>query len=52
MSKFNITVEIDYIDEDGNLDDAICDKIVNAVVSKVSDATSKQLQERANKAFE
>lgn len=52
MSKFNVTVEIDYIDEDGNLDDAICDQIVSAVVSKVSDATSKQLQERANKVFE
>lgn len=52
MSKFNVTVEIDYIDEDGNLDDAICDQIVSAVVSKVSDATSKQLQERASKVFE
>lgn len=52
MSKFNVTVEIDYIDEDGNLDDAICDQIVSSVVSKVSDATTKQIQERANKIFE
>lgn len=52
MSKFNITVEIDYIDEDGNLDDAICDQIVSSVVSKVSDATTKQIQEKANKIFE
>lgn len=52
MSKFNVTVEIDYIDEDGNLDDAICDQIVSSVVSKVSDATTKQIQEKANKIFE
>lgn len=52
MSKFNVTVEIDYIDEEGNLDGAICDQIVSSVVSKVSDATTKQIQEKANKIFE
>lgn len=52
MSKFNVTVEIDYIDEDGNLDDAVCEQIVNSVVSKVSDTVTKQIQEKAQKIFE
>ncbi len=51
MSKFNITVEIDYIDEDGNLDDVVCEQIVNAVVSKVSDTVTGQIQERAQNIF-
>lgn len=36
MAKFNITVDIDYVDEDGNLDEVLYDKIVNSVVDKVS----------------
>lgn len=47
MSKFNVTVEIDYIDEDGNLDGAICDQIVEAVVSKVSASVSKEIEDKA-----
>lgn len=47
MSKFNITVDIDYIDEDGNLDDAICEQIVNAVVSKVSDTVTTRVEKQA-----
>lgn len=52
MSKFNVTVEIDYIDEDGNLDDAICDQIVGAVVSRVSDSVTQNIENRAKKIFE
>lgn len=47
MSKFNVTVEIDYIDEDGNLDDAICEQIVDAVVAKVSTSVSKEIEDKA-----
>ena len=49
MSKFNVTVEIDYIDEDGNLDDAICEQIVDAVVAKVSTSVSKEIEDKAKK---
>lgn len=52
MSKFNVSVEIDYIDEDGNLDDEICEQIVNSVVNKVSDAVMKRTEERAQSLFE
>lgn len=52
MAKFNIQVDIDYIDEDGNLDDAICDQIVDAVVDRVSNTIADQLQDRAQKLFE
>lgn len=52
MSRFNVTVEIDYIDEDGNLDDAVCEQIVNSVVSRVSDTVTKQIQEKAQKIFD
>lgn len=52
MSKFNVSVEIDYIDEDGNLDDEICGQIVNSVVNKVSDAVMKRTEERAQAIFE
>lgn len=52
MSKFNVTVEIDYIDEDGNLDDAVCEQIVNSVVSRVSETVTGQIQEKAQKIFD
>lgn len=52
MSKFNVNVEIDYIDEDGNLDDAIRDQIVDSVVSRVSDTVTKNVQEKAQGMFE
>ena len=52
MAKFNITVDIDYIDEDGNLDDALCDQIVNSVVSRVSDTVTKKIEDKATEIFE
>lgn len=52
MSKFNVTVEIDYIDEEGNLDEAICKQIVDAVVSKVSGSVSESIVEKANQLCE
>lgn len=45
MRKFKVIVEIDYIDEEGNLDEAICKQIVDAVVSKVSDSVSESIKE-------
>lgn len=52
MAKFNITVDIDYIDEDGNLDDVLCDQIVNSVVSRVSDTVTKKIEDKATEIFE
>ena len=43
MAKFNVTVNIDYLDdEEGNLDDTICAQIVKAVVA------NRKLQRREN----
>lgn len=52
MSKFNVSVEIDYIDDEGNLDDALCEQIVNSVVSRVSDTVTKRIEEQAQQLFE
>ncbi len=41
--KFNIEVELDYIDEDGNLDIAIKDSILASVTKIVMDKVSKQV---------
>lgn len=51
MAKFNVTVNIDYLDEDGNLDDSICEQIVGAVVSNVSDRVIEKVEKKAEEAF-
>lgn len=51
MAKFNVTVNIDYLDEDGNLDDSLCEQIVNAVVSNVSDKVTEKVGKRAEEVF-
>ncbi len=43
MAKFNITVDIDYIDEEGNLDEELYNRIVNSVVEKVSSKVSEKV---------
>lgn len=52
MAKFNITVEIDYIDEEGNLDQELYDRIVDSVVSKVSEKVSQNIAEDAEEQFD
>lgn len=51
MSKFNVCVEINYLDEDGNLDDVICEQIVNSVVSRVSATVTKRIEDQAQQLF-
>lgn len=51
MAKFNVTVNIDYLDEDGNLDDSICEQIVNAIVSNVSDKVTEKVEKKAEESF-
>ena len=52
MAKFNVSVEIDYIDEDGNLDDEICKQIVDSVVEKVSNTVKKRVEDEATRIFD
>ena len=43
MAKFNITVELDWIDEEYNLDEEIREAIVDKIVNKVQDKLIQQV---------
>ena len=44
MAKFNITVELDWMDEGYNLDDEIRDSIISSIVPKVQEKILKQAE--------
>ena len=46
--KFNIEVELDYIGDDGNLDEAIKDSILNSVTKIVMEKVSKQVDAKVD----
>ena len=48
MAKFNITVELDWIDEEYNLDEEIRETIINSVVNKVQDRLVQQVDTECN----
>lgn len=48
MAKFNITVELDWMDEEYNLDEEIRDTIINSVVDKVKDRLTCQVENECN----
>lgn len=48
MAKFNITVELDWIDEEFNLDDEIRETIIDSVVNKVKDRLVQQVETECN----
>ena len=52
MAKFNISVDIDYIDENGCLDETLSEEIVSRIVSSVSDRVIDNIQEKATTSFE
>ena len=52
MANFNVTVDIEYIDEEGNLDKEICDRIIEAIVGKISEKAEKNLEKRATEALD
>lgn len=52
MAKFTITVDVDWIDEDGGIDHALEEAITSAVVQKVSDNTMRNVSEKANELLE
>lgn len=47
--KLNLEIEIDWIDEEDNLDDAIKRQIINQIVNKVQTQISTQVEEEAEK---
>lgn len=48
MAKFNITVELDWMDEEYNLDEEIRETIINSVVNRVQDRLVKQVDTECN----
>ena len=48
MAKFNITVELDWMDEEFNLDEEIRESIINSVVNKVQDRLVQQVDTECN----
>ncbi len=48
MAKFNITVELDWMDEEFNLDEEIRETIINSVVNKVQDRLVQQVDTECN----
>ena len=50
MAKFNITVELDWIDEEYNLDEEIREAIVDKVVNKVQDKLIQQVDTECSNA--
>ena len=48
MAKFNITVELDWMDEEYNLDEEIRETIINSVVNKVKDRLVNQVETECN----
>lgn len=48
MAKFNITVELDWMDEEYNLDEEIRETIINNVVNKVQNRLVQQVDTECN----
>ena len=48
MAKFNITVDLDWMDEYYNLDEEIRENIINSIVSKVQDKLVSQTETECN----
>ena len=46
--KLNITVEIDYMDEEGNLDETVKESIINGVCEKISRKCIANIEAKAN----
>ncbi len=47
--KLNLEVELDFIDDEMNLDETIKQNIIDAVTSKIQSAVEKQVSEQINK---
>ena len=49
MAKFNITVDLDWLDEEGNIDQQLKDEILSSITEKVCGNITKSLEEKAEK---
>lgn len=45
--KFNIEINLDWIDEEGNIDDAIKSQLVSGIMSKVNKGISEKIENEA-----
>lgn len=52
MAKFNLELEIDWIDEESNLDEAVKQEILNAIENRVTSKIQAAMLERAEKNIE
>lgn len=48
MAKFNIEVNLDWVDEEGNIDDELKEAITSAIVSKISASATQGIEEKVN----
>ena len=48
MAKFNITVELDWIDEEYNIDEEIRETIISGIVNKIQDRLVAQTENECN----
>jgi len=46
--KLNVTVEIDWIDEEGNLDDEVQGAITNGIIERISNKCIQKIEQKAN----
>ena len=49
MAKFNITVDLAWLDEEGNIDQQLKDEILSSITEKVCGNITKSLEEKAEK---
>lgn len=49
MAKFNITVELDWIDEEYNIDDVIREEITTSIASQVKEKILKQAEDECTR---
>lgn len=47
--KFKIEVEVDYISDEGSIDEMVMEKIANSIVEKMSDKSINSLSSKAEK---
>ncbi len=48
MAKFNVTVELDWVDEEGSIDGALKEQIASQIISKVSASSIKDITEKVD----
>lgn len=49
MAKFNIAVELDWIDENGGIDDIVKTEIISAITDKLSNEITEEIIKKAQK---